>query len=158
MRRMRAAAAMGVLIAALAGCALQPSGVEEGPSAPTGVAPGATLYFLDDGGDLTAVTRDTQRLGTVAQAVALMLTGPGESGLATGIPDTTVTRTEVTISGDVMSVRVPIAARNTSAAGVDQIVCTAFASHVQAGGADDTRVSVSFTDRTTEPRTCPIGH
>ncbi|GAA4887300.1 hypothetical protein [Streptomonospora salina] len=156
-RRMIAAALVGGASALLAGCGVQPSGVEDGPSAPTGVAPGTTLYFLDHDGNLTAQQRKTGRLGTASEAVSLLLTGPGDSDVHTDIDDpASVTRTEVTVSGERMSVRVPIASTELTADGVDQIVCTALASHIQAGGSTETRVGIRFTDRAQDSRTCPV--
>lgn len=148
---------VGCVLIVLSGCGLQSSGVEEGPSAPTGVAPGTTLYFLDDDGELVAQQRKAGRLGTVSEAVSLLLTGPGDSAVNTGIASTAVTRTEVTVSGERMSLRVPVSSEEVSADGVDQIVCTALTSHIQAGGAETTRVRLRFTDHTeTEWHTCPV--
>ncbi|WP_016699465.1 GerMN domain-containing protein [Actinoalloteichus spitiensis] len=145
----------GLALIALTSCGPQLSTVEEGPSAPTGIAAGTTLYFLDDDGRLTAQHRETGRLGTVSEAVSLLLTGPGGSGLRTGIEPTTVTRNQVTVNGELMSVRVPVSSAEVSAEGIDQIVCTAFASRVQSGGPDRTRVAIEFTDRPEAPRSCP---
>lgn len=151
----RVVATVGLGVSLLSGCGLQPSGVEEGPSAATGVAPGVTLYFLDGDGSLTAQQRQTGRLGTISEAVSLLLTGPGDSDLHTGIDPTPVTRTDVTVSGERMSVRVPIASTELTRGGVDQIVCTALASLIQAGGPPQTLVGLEFTDRTEGPRSCP---
>ncbi|WP_418154219.1 GerMN domain-containing protein [Actinoalloteichus caeruleus] len=145
----------GLALIALTSCGPQRAIVEEGPSAPTGIAAGTTLYFLDDDGRLTAQHRETGRLGTVAEAVSLLLTGPGGSGLRTGIGPTAVTRTEVTINGELTNVRVPLSSAEVSAEGIDQIVCTTFASRVQSGGSDRTRVGIEFTDRPEAPRSCP---
>ncbi|MUL43201.1 hypothetical protein FZ103_18860 [Streptomonospora sp. PA3] len=150
------AALVGGVLALAAGCGSQPSGIEAGPSAPTGVAPGMTLYFLDHDGNLTAQQRETGRLGTVSETVSVLLTGPGDSDVRTGIDPTPVTRTEVTVSGERMSVRVPVASTEVTAGGVDQIVCTALAGHIQAGGSTETRAGIRFTDTALEPRTCPV--
>ncbi|WP_119698376.1 GerMN domain-containing protein [Microbacterium halotolerans] len=155
-RRMIAAALASGLFVLLAGCGLQSSGVEDGPSAPTGIAPGTTLYFLDADGSLTAQQRETGRLGTVSEAVSLLLTGPGDSGVRTGIDPTSVTRTEVTVSGERLVVRVPISSAELTADGIDQIACTALASLIQAGGPDEAMASIEFTDRSEGPRACPV--
>lgn len=152
LRRVAAAAAAGVLgLGMLTGCSLEPSGVETGPQAPTGLAEGTVLYFLDADGELVASERDTGRLGTIAEAVSLLLTGPGpgSSGLTTGIPETAQTRVQVTVSEDVVTLRLPLASSEVSPDGVDQIACTALVAHAQAGASTDVRARLIFTD--TEP-------
>lgn len=151
----RAAVAACVALV-VAGCALQPSEVVEGPRAPTGVAAGVTLYFLDGAGALVAQQRETGRLGSVSEAVSFLLTGPGDSDVSTEIAETDVTQTSVTIKGDLLSVRVPVSSAEVTAAGADQIVCTALASHVQAGGSVDSLVQIDFTDGSGDPSACPV--
>ncbi|WP_167131362.1 hypothetical protein [Paramicrobacterium chengjingii] len=155
-RRIMSAVALGSIALTLSGCGLEPSGVDQGASAPTGVAAGMTLYFYDSSGNLTAQERDTGRLGNVQDAVALLLTGPGSSGVTTAMASTTVTRTEVRLSGDRMSIVVPLTAAEATDAGTDQIVCTALASHIQSGGSPDTTVTVHFTVGSDTTRTCPV--
>ncbi|WP_030158577.1 GerMN domain-containing protein [Glycomyces sp. NRRL B-16210] len=143
----------------LAGCGVQPSEVTDGGTAPTGVAPGVTLYFVDEQGALVPSERDTGRLGTIADALALLLTGPGDSDLRTEIPSGDVTRVTVTVGEDVVELRVPLAADEVTPLGTDQIVCTALAAHVQAGGSAEVKARVHFT--LPEPdsdalRTCPL--
>ena len=150
---------VGLALAVLAGCGVQPSEVQTRPGAPTGLASGVTLYLVDDDGDLVPQERETGRLGTIADAVGLLLSGPGHSGLRTGIADTAVTRTEVTVGPEVVTVRLPLASTEVRPVGVDQIVCTALASHVQAGGSTDVRVQLLFTDGgpdTEAGRRCPV--
>jgi hypothetical protein len=148
-----------VLLAAvllLAGCGIAPSAVAPAGPAPTGVAPGPTLYFVDAGGDLVAEVRHTGRLGTVGEALSLLLAGPGDD-VDTGIAPAAVTRVEVTTAADVIGLRLPLATREVTPTGVDQIVCTALAAHVQAGGATSTVVRLTFTDRADDtPRRCPL--
>lgn len=154
-----AAAGLAVCTVLAAGCGVQPSGLEEGPVAPTGLAPGRTLYFLDGEDQLVAQQRQTGRLGTVAETVSLLLTGPGNSEVSTGIAPATNTHTDVTITANTIVVRVPLASDEVTPDGADQIVCTTVASHVQAGGPAETNVRILFTDLTSGaggPRTCPI--
>ncbi|UFU05357.1 GerMN domain-containing protein [Ruania halotolerans] len=161
-RRLRPVALL-VSMLALAGCGVQPSQVQQGPEAPTGLAPGSTLYFLDDGGDLVAQERQTRRLGSIQEAVSLLLTGPGSSGLGTGIAETAVRTTPVTLGEEIISVRLPLATPEVDSDGVDQIVCTVLATHIQAGGSPAMQVRLTFTDipaSSTDPRTgprsCPV--
>lgn len=144
--------------AALAGCSLQPTGVSDGGEAPTGIASGPTLYFLGADGALEADPRTTQGLGSIAEALALLLAGPGDSQ-QTDIPDGSISRVGVTVSGDVIELTLPLAAYEVTPTAVDQIVCTAIASHVQHGGSTgaQVRVGLTFGDWDREAlRTCPL--
>ncbi|TQL67666.1 hypothetical protein FB381_1548 [Nocardioides albertanoniae] len=145
-------------LAALTACGAQDPGVETGAEAPTGLADGTPLYFVRDD-RLTLQVRETGRLGTIGDAVSLLLTGPGDSGLSTAIDEVGVTRTEVTVSSGVITLRLPLATSEVGPLGVDQLVCTAVAGHVQAGGSPDIRVRLLFTDVASETgpaRTCPL--
>ncbi|GAB4085655.1 hypothetical protein GCM10028784_22850 [Myceligenerans cantabricum] len=161
-RRGRWATAVLVLLLAgpAAGCGVQPSGVADGGRAPTGVAPGTTLYFVDDDGELVPQTRDTGRLGTVSDALALLLAGTEDPALHTEIAPGGVTRVGVTDAGGTIELRMPVAESDVTPRGLDQIACTALASHVQAGGARDVTVRVVLTvtepgSEAGEPRGCP---
>ncbi|MBP2478392.1 hypothetical protein JOF53_007264 [Crossiella equi] len=153
MRRLLAA----LLLVPLAACGVQPSGVDNGPDAPTGIAPGITLYFLDAQDRLRPEFRRTGNLGSIAEAVSLLLTGPGSDGLRTGIATTPTTRVYATTGPGLVTVRLPLARYEVSEAGVDQVVCTALGVHVQGGGSAATKVQVDFTidNGPNGPRTCP---
>ncbi|MCD0443053.1 hypothetical protein LO763_05355 [Glycomyces sp. A-F 0318] len=154
MRRIWIAAA--VLL--LAGCGVEPSGVTDGGPAPTGVAPGPTLYFVD-GGELRATVRDTGRLGTIAEALSLLLSGPGDADLDTEIAPTAFAKVEVTVTGQEVELRVPLSTEEVTPLGIDQIVCTALAAHVQNGGSTEATVRLRFTleePGSRDPRTCPL--
>lgn len=157
---MRGAVLPAALVTAvLTGCALQPTGVVEERAAPTGVAPGVTLYFLDADGRLEPQVRETGSLGTVGDAVSLLLDGPGGSGAATGIADVQVTRVGVVVDGDEVHLRLPLSSAEVAPAGLDQIACTALAAHVQAGGSAAAVVHLDLTvpgDGTAGARTCPV--
>jgi hypothetical protein len=143
----------------LAGCGIADSGVSDEGPAPTGVAPGTTLYFVDGDGELEATLRDTGRLGTIADALALLLLGPGDSGLETEIAAVSFAKVEVTVGEEVIELRVPLSTEEVTPVGVDQIVCTALAAHVQSGGSAETAVRILFTtgrSDSDEPRTCPL--
>ncbi|SES07072.1 hypothetical protein SAMN05216188_12124 [Lentzea xinjiangensis] len=143
----------------LAACGIEPSAVEDSSEAPTGVAPGVTLYFLDEWGELRPQLRETGRLGTIAEAVGLLLTGAGHSGLRTEIAPSSVTRVVVTTTPEVVELAVPLTAGDVTPRGIDQIVCTALGVHVQSGGARTMKAQVRFVQPTPVSdvvRTCPL--
>lgn len=146
LQRVRTALALLGFTAALSECALQPSGVEEGAEAPTGLSEGVTLYFLDDDQQLTPQKRDTGRLGTIPDAVSLLLTGPGVSPLNTGIELARVTRADAVVSGGLIELHLPLGSAEVTDQGIDQIVCTAAAAHIQGGGDQPVRVRLQLTD------------
>ncbi|TDD70320.1 hypothetical protein E1293_34910 [Actinomadura darangshiensis] len=143
----------------LTACGIQPSGVTGGGEAPTGVTRGVTLYFIDAHGDLTPRLRRTDHLGTIPEAMELLLWGPGESSLRTEIAPVTPKRVVVTSTAGVILLRVPFTAQDVTPLGIDQIVCTALAVHVQGGGPRGMKVRIGFTQDTPESgkqRTCPL--
>lgn len=143
----------------VAGCGVDPSGVTDGGEAPTGVAPGVTLYFVDAHDRLQPQLRRTGRLGGISDALALLLAGPGGSDMRTGIAPAEVTRVIVDVTPGLIHLRVPLATYEVTPLGIDQIVCTALGVHIQSGGARTTRVQVTFTSATPESdkhRTCPL--
>ena len=145
----------------LAGCGVQPSGVTDAGRAPTGVASGVTLYFVDDQDRLRPQLRSTGRLGPMSEAMSLLLTGPGHSGLRSEITPRgeNTTRVVVDTGPGLIRLTTPLARDEVTPLGIDQIVCTALSVWVQGGGAAATRVQVGFTDRTPESdklRTCPL--
>jgi len=136
------AAAMAM---AVSGCGVAPTGVDDDGAAPTGIASGPTLYFVDAAGRLAPQPRAVGRLGTISDALSLLLAGPGGSELTTQIDEVDVTRVQVTVRDDVIVARLPIAQDQATALGVDQIVCTAIAVHVQSGGSTRAQVRPVFT-------------
>jgi len=160
MRLAHAASALAVLAAlTLTGCDISPGPVEDGGHAPTGIAPGVTLYFADDAGTLEPQQRETGRLGTIAEALALLLTGPGDTELRTGLPLDTGTRVGVTLEEGAIQLTLPLAFDEVSPLGIDQLVCTALGVLVQSGGDPGTAVRLSFTiapPGADEERTCPV--
>lgn len=149
--------AMAVVL--LAGCGVQPSGVTGGGEAPTGVAAGPTLYFVGAHNRLRPQPRRTGHLGTISEAMSLLLAVPVGSDLHTEIASTTVKRVVVTTTPGVIQLLVPLTIHDVTALGIDQIVCTALGVHVQGGGARNMKVRVRFTQDTPESdkqRTCPI--
>ncbi|MFC8801288.1 hypothetical protein ACFT2C_26455 [Promicromonospora sp. NPDC057138] len=159
-RSVRAAAAALVLAAAAltSGCGVGPSGVEDGGEAPTGLAGGPTLYFVDAAGRLRPDTRDTGRLGTVLGAVQLLMADadPTAEGLHSEVPATS-TRTVVEDAGEYVTIYLPVRGAEISAVGVDQIICTATAV-IAASGRDvaDVAISVRPTHGAVVTRPCPV--
>ena len=148
--------AVGALL--LTGCAIQPSGITDSGLAPTGIAPGQTLYFVGPDGQLQPDFRDTDRLGTISEAVSLLLAGPGGSGLRTDIAPSSNTLATVRVE-DTILVRVPLAPDELGTHGLDQIVCTAQSAHIQAGGSARTEVHVMLTlpnAASEQNRSCPL--
>lgn len=143
----------------VAGCGIQPTDPIDAGEAPTGVSAGVTLYFIDPDGDLVAQQRQTGRLGTIPEALSLLLTGPGQSDVHTEIAPTSVVRVEVTVTEEVIELRLPLSIDDVTPLGIDQIVCTALAAHVQSGGSTSTSVRTGFTQDTPESdvlRFCPV--
>ena len=143
----------------LMGCGIQPSEVSDAGQAPTGLAPGVTLYFLDADRELRPDLRETGRLGTIPEAMALLLLGPGDSDLSTGIASTDVTRVEATVGQSSIQLRVPLAVKEVTRLGIEQMVCTALATHVQSGGSPRATVQILFTlpaAHSDRQRTCPL--
>ncbi|NIH88563.1 GerMN domain-containing protein [Amycolatopsis granulosa] len=64
-----------LLVLVLAGCGVRPTRPVGAGEGPIGVAPGPILYF-QRAGATTPVLRQTGHLGTVREAVALLLAGP----------------------------------------------------------------------------------
>jgi hypothetical protein len=143
----------------IAGCGVQPTGVADGGEAPTGVASGVTLYFVDEHDELVPQLRRTDRLGTISEAMSLLLSGPGDSDVRTRIAPNTPERVVVTTGPGVIQLAVPLDIRDVTPVGVDQIVCTALGVHVQSGGSRSMTVQVHFVQPTPESdkrRTCPL--
>jgi hypothetical protein len=143
-----------------AGCGIQPSGVTEQGDAPTGVAPGVTLYLVDGRHHLVPQLRETGQLGTTAEALALLLAVSDDAELHTEIRNVSITRVSVQITPGLIVLWVPLTRDDMTQAGVDQIVCTAIASVVQAGASRATKVNISFTEAPAgeqqKQRTCPV--
>ena len=154
----RAAALATVLLTGA--CGVGASGVEDGGEAPTGLAPGPTLYFVDSDGELQPDVWDgSRRLGTVQGAIQLLFadvvpTGPPGTNLRNEIPQST-TRTVVEDAGDYVTIYVPFPTKELSHAAVDQIICTT-AAVVAASGRDvaDVTISVRPTHGPVATRPC----
>ncbi|MFJ9908919.1 hypothetical protein ACIRVK_39820 [Streptomyces sp. NPDC101152] len=132
----------------------------DGGRAPTGLAPGVTLYFVDARGELRPQLRRTGRLGTVTEAMSLLLSGPGDADdLHTEITPVGTTRVVVTTTPHVIELLVPLTIRDVTSLGIDQVVCTALGVQVQGGGSRTMKVQVRFVQPTAESdkqRTCPL--
>ncbi|WP_454851616.1 hypothetical protein [Promicromonospora soli] len=160
-RRLARAAAAAIALAAgllTSGCGVGPGGVEDGGEAPTGLAEGPTLYFVDAAGELRPDVRDTGRLGTVLGAVQLLMADadPTAEGLHNEVPQTT-TRTVVEDAGDYVTIYLPLRRAEISDVGVDQIICTA-AAVVAASGREvaDVTITVRPTHGAVADGPCPV--
>ncbi|GAA2786474.1 hypothetical protein [Crossiella cryophila] len=151
---------LAALVLLAAGCAIPPSTVEDGGDAPTGVSPTVTLYFVDAQGRLRPDERHTGNLGSIGEAVSLLLTGPGGAApaLHTEIAVSGTTRVYASTEPGLITLTLPLTRDEVTDRGVDQVVCTALGVHVQSGGSATTRVQLSFTHPGADPhgpRTCP---
>ncbi len=160
MRRMRRIWWASILLAAA--CGVQPSGVIDVAEPPTGVAPGVTLYFVGADNRLRPELRETARLGTISEAMLLLLNGPLRAGTHTQItsPEDAPKQVIVTVSPGLIHLLVPLADYEVTQLGIDQIVCTALGVWVQSGGSKTARVRVNFTvaapGESEKKRTCPL--
>ncbi|MCP2264728.1 hypothetical protein ACFQHV_09570 [Promicromonospora thailandica] len=154
----RRALTLAVVVAALAGCGVGTGGVEDGGDPPTGLAPGPTLYLVDDAGRLRPDQRDTGRLGTVLGAVQLLLADadPADPALHNEVPET-ATRAVVEDTGDDVTIYLPLRGADLSAVAVDQVICTA-AGVVAASGRDAGAVTITVHPTHGGPvtRACPV--
>ncbi|MGO1052031.1 hypothetical protein [Crossiella sp. CA198] len=151
---------LAALVLLAAGCGIPPSTVEDGGDAPTGVSPGVTLYFVDGQGRLRPDERHTSNLGSIGEAVSLLLTGPGGEApaLHTEITATGPTRVYASTEPGLITLTLPLARDEVTDRGVDQVVCTALGVHVQSGGSATTKVQLNFTLPGADPhgpRSCP---
>ncbi|WP_328609732.1 hypothetical protein OG943_11590 [Amycolatopsis sp. NBC_00345] len=144
----------------LAGCGVQPAGVTDAGQAPTGLAPGVTLYFVDAHERLQPQFRPTGSLGTIPEAMALLLDGPGsDAPLHTEIASAGTTKAGAATAFDVIRLTVPLTIEDVTPLGIDQIVCTALGLSRQSGESKATKAQVRFTRPTPESdqeRTCPL--
>ncbi|WGD37643.1 GerMN domain-containing protein [Lysinibacter sp. HNR] len=140
------------------GCGIQPSGVIDMQESPTGLAEGWTLYFVGEDGKLQPFKQRRGSLGTIAEALTSLIQGPPPSGFTTEIPEASA-YVFVYESDNTITLRVPLADYEATETGIDQIVCTTLASHIQAGGSEKATVTVRFTMGTpgsVRGRTCPL--
>ena len=144
-----------------AGCGISPSGVTDMRDSPTGIAPGPSLYVVDDHQRLRPDLGTGDNLGTISEAVSLLLLRSKKPGDQIAIADTGPTTVFVTTTPDLIQLRVPLATYELTQLGIDQIVCTALGVWVQSGGSKATRVQVQFTvahpeSESGKARTCPV--
>jgi len=145
-----------VLLVALAGCGVRPSGVITGgdpPSGPVEQATTITLYLVKND-RLSSVLRPGGPLSR-ADTLALLAAGPtpGEraQGFGTDVPPTAGPFSVTAKPSRQLVVTVAIPAPELSALAVDQIVCTAAATSPQSPAA----VTVVAGGQALGPRTCP---
>lgn len=159
--RFRRVPAMLLASAALvvAGCGVQPSSVQDGGHAPTGIAAGTPVYYVNDTGKLVTDRRGG-RLGTIGQALKMLFSTPHpEPGLRSYVGTSPVIlEFPITRTRHVITVMLPIDRSDVRRdIGIEQLVCTALAVHQQSGGPATTTVRLRFTHGpATDPRHCPV--
>lgn len=143
----------------LTGCGVRPSAPIDGGKAPTGVAAGTPVYYVNDSAELV-VQRRGKRLGNIGQAMKYLLTTrTPQPGLHSMVGTSQVTLAlPVTRTTGVITVRLPIDRRAVSGEiGMNQLVCTVLAVHQQSGGPAGTRARFIFTHGPpSKPRHCPV--
>ncbi|WP_298325928.1 hypothetical protein [Haloactinopolyspora sp.] len=156
-----ATAAVVTAIAVVAGgCGVEPSDVEDGGEAPTGLAEGTTLYFVDAEGQLQPSIRETGRLGSIGGAVQLLISGISRTEQAAGLhSDVPVVTTGPVVedAGNYVTIRLPYASAETTRTGIDQVICTAAAVVASSGRpTDSVEISVRLTSGEDFDHACPV--
>jgi hypothetical protein len=109
-----------LLVVALAGCGIRPTGVVYAGGPAAGVAAGPRLFFVKDG-RLRPYVRRIGKLGDLPESVRQLLAGP-PAGMTTDLP-AGLRLTSVVSDGGGVHVRLA-GATQVPARGVHQIVCT----------------------------------
>ncbi|MBF6330787.1 hypothetical protein [Nocardia transvalensis] len=144
-------------VAVCGACTIPTSGVLAAGNAPTGVAPGVTLYYFDAEGRPVPELRETGHLGTVAEALDLLLRSTPPPGLYSELPSgVAAPRPLVTEFDDRITVHMPYTAAELTEPGVSQLVCTALGVHRQAGRGPATVVLIPTIGDRIGPRDCPV--
>ncbi|MBB5850100.1 GerMN domain-containing protein [Amycolatopsis umgeniensis] len=116
-----------LMVSAVAGCGVRPSGVIPGAPAPVGPANGAVLYFLS-GGQPVRVLRPLAGELAPASPIDLLAAGPDESErerrYTSEVPPGITVLDQIPAPNGV-TVTLSVAVTGLSARAVDQIVCTA---------------------------------
>ncbi|WP_306362863.1 hypothetical protein [Nocardia sp. CC227C] len=139
------------------GCGITGSAVLEAGDAPTGIAPGVTLYFVGAGGDLVPQARPTGSLGGIPGALDLLsrIPNPGD-GLYSEVPwSDSGPMSSVTEFDDRITIRMPVPRAELTDLAVSQIACTALGVHRQAGRPPATVVIIPTHGAEIGPVGCP---
>jgi hypothetical protein len=143
-----------VVLLVVSACGIKPTGVVPAGPAPTLRSPGVSgrgadviLYFVIDG-RVAPVSRSTGTVG-VENALSLLLAGPTpdevDDGYGTDLPRQS--GPIVLSPGSPPAITVPFPLKPISGAGINQLVCTAFAALAAQGGySTDGTISLSGTD------------
>ncbi|MEU0515147.1 GerMN domain-containing protein [Amycolatopsis sp. NPDC006125] len=125
-----------LLVLVLAGCGVRPTDPVSAGDPPVGAAPGPILFFLK-AGKLAPVVRQTGHLGTVPDAVTLLLAGPNPqeaaAGYATMLPAGALGVSVGALDQGVVTVSLSAPLETLPELAKDQIVCTVTAVHAQTG-------------------------
>lgn len=152
-----------VVLLLMSACGVKPTGVVPAGPAPTLRNPGdsgrgtdAILYFVIDG-RVAPVTRSTGSSVGVETALSMLLAGPttGETadGYVTALPHRS--GPIVLAPGPPAAITVPFPLKPISSAGINQLVCTAFAAlATQSSYAVDGTIALAGTDVQLPYQTC----
>ncbi len=125
-----------LLVLVLAGCGVRPTDPVPAGDPPVGAAPGPILFFLK-AGKLAPVVRQTGHLGTVPDAVTLLLAGPNTqeaaAGYATMLPTGALGVSVGALDQGVVTVNLTAPLETLPELAKDQIACTVIAVHAQTG-------------------------
>lgn len=148
---------LGLVLVAIAGCGVQPSGVITGagpPSGPVRATGTTTLYFVANG--QPSVVQRSGTSSSRAEALAQLAAGPTADERADGFT-TDVPRGAAPFSVELQQagrlvVRSSLPVDELSTTAVAQLVCTAAATMPGGGGSV---VTVVEGDQSRGPQTCP---
>jgi hypothetical protein len=127
-----------VVLFALSGCGVRPTGVLTAGRPAVGAARGPVLYFLSREGILRPTQREIGQLGTITNALQLLVAGPTEaeraSGLVTAVPKLLVEAVSAEEPvGSVITIHLPTVPLTLPPVAVQQLVCTAVGAAAMAG-------------------------
>lgn len=152
-----------VVLLLVSACGVKPTGVVPAGPAPTLRNPGSSgrgtdviLYFVIDG-RVAPVTRSTGSTVGVETALSMLLAGPTAGEADDGYVTTLPARTgPITLApGPPAAITVPFALKPITAAGINQLVCTAFAAlAAQSSYALEGTISLDGTDVQLPYQTC----
>ncbi|WP_370949351.1 hypothetical protein AB5J62_17895 [Amycolatopsis sp. cg5] len=147
-----------VMLASLAGCGVQPTGVLDGGAPSSGIPEGIRLYFVSDNG-LRGVARPGLELSSLEQALNLLRLGPLKAEVALGLSNDFFVPGPYRIAraGSELTVTLPnvgVSLFTGSRAG--QVVCTLSRAEILLHGSttDAVRVTIAGSDGSVGPYEC----
>ncbi|MEU6264920.1 hypothetical protein [Saccharopolyspora shandongensis] len=152
-------AAVALLVSALAGCGVQPTDVLGAGEPATGLPQGMRVYFASDSG-LRGVARPGVEIDDLRVAIKLLLGGPNETELHSGLSTLSRDDQELHATSDrgQVTVELPDTPVETSP-GIftGQVVCTLARAESLLHGVrpDEVQVTLVGPNRTVGPYRCP---